>query len=297
MQIRFGFQANEILLIKDHLLENTRTLHSVGIVGAPTDPVLTAHVIRASELEASNWDPDDTSKDDDLQEFSHADFILAMKMLGKEVPVSDDRILQMRLNAPRQRPAFLDARQGVVDGQQTTLAPPPNMPGFSGKISAYDPRKTEVYQIFSNVQYGQRKEGVDVKFAIPYPGVEPFPFWDMRTPDVLHNRDYKVGAGQVCMELFFFGEFNVVKNQQQFLQLVTQVLVQRAGVQPQTPLPIREAGCMYPLIAVPVVLSELDAMELGDIFFENFGEVQSRVPIRGANDANIAGPSAGCSPQ
>ncbi|KAK7195771.1 hypothetical protein NESM_000507700 [Novymonas esmeraldas] len=306
IQIRFGFSSKELLLMLEHLLENAVTLRSIGIVGQPTDPTLTAHVVRESELEVSNLDQDDTARDDDLQEFSHADFMLAMKMLGKEVAVPDDRLVAMRLNAPRQRPAFLDARSkggdGGAVGPDGAPQPPPDMPGMSkGGIPVYDPRKTEVYQIVSRVRYGPRKSGVDAAFAVQYPGVEEaFPFWDMRAPDPFTRIDTLCSPGEVCLELFYFGEFEAVTDHAGFLTVVRQSLQSKAGVRLRTPLPLREAGCMYPLIAVPVVLHEMDAMELGDVFFEDFGKGGAALPVKGADDgARVAGSGAvpGCAPQ
>jgi hypothetical protein len=302
IQIRFGFSSKELLLMRERLLENSVTLRSIGVTGSPSDPVLTAHVVRESELEASNFDQDDTTHDDDLQEFSHADFMLAMKMLGKEVAVPDDRLVAMRLNAPRQRPAFLDARkEGEAATAKITPQPPVGMPGFSGNVPIYDPKTTEVYQILSNVRYGPRKEDVDSQYAITYPGVEePFPFWDMRTPDIFNHLEVQCSPGEVCVELFYFGEFAAVKDHASFLALARQSLESKAGVRPRTPLPLREAGCMYPLIAVPVVLHEMDAMELGSIFFEDFGKAEVKRPVMGRNDGvTVAGGlgKGGCTPQ
>lgn len=299
LQIRFGFSAKEILLIKDHLLENNVTLRSVGIVGQPNDPVLVAHVVRESELEASNISVDDTSKDDDLQEFSHADFILAMKMLGKEVAVSDDRMVAMRLNAPRQRPAFLNTPQAGASGPAGALQPPPTMPGFrGGAVPVYDPRNTEAYKIFARVEYGLRKVGIDQALAVHYPGLEPFAFWDIRPPDTLYYSTANLcQTGELCLELFFFGEFAAIKDPEKFKALAKQTIESKAGVRLQTPLPLREAGCMYPLVSCPVVLHEMDAIELGKIVFEDFGKKRSEpLQMRGPNDVNVAG-SGGCAPQ
>lgn len=303
IQIRFGFSAKEILLTQDHLLENAVTLKSLGITGQPNDPVLTAHVVREVELEASNLGQDDTTNDDALQEFSHADFILAMKMLGKDVPVPDARIVEMRERAPRQRPAFLNAAPipGARGGAASnSSAPPPGMPGFSGggNVQVYNPKNTRVYQIFQYVEYGLRKEGVDGEFAIVYPGFEPFAFWDMRTPDPFESSlDHLCEPGEVCLELFYFGEFAAIKDDTDFRALVRQSLESKVGVRLRTPAPVREAGCMYPLVAVPVVLHEMDAQELGDRFFEEFGTCKGVVPPqRGANDGAVAG-GGGCAPQ
>lgn len=303
IQIRYGFSAKELLLVQKHLLENNVTLKSVGIVGGPADPVLTAHVVRESELEASNFDQDDRSKDDDLQEFSHADFMLAMKMLGKKVPVSDDRLMAMRLNAPRQRPAFLDAQRVNDDasvGADGSAGPPAGMPGvFGGTIETYNPKNTEIYQIVLRVRYGARRVGVDEKFGITYPGIkEPFPFWDMRTPDPFTDANHLCSPGEVCLELFYFGEFEALKNHETFLTLVQHTIESKAGVRLRMPGGIREAGCMYPLIACQIILHEMDAMELGQTFFEDFGKTKSAVPSVGPSDGTaVAGSGGGCAPQ
>eukprot|EP00796_Vickermania_ingenoplastis_P004346 gene4346-3160_t len=303
IQIRFGFNVSEIVIIKDHLVENDESLESVGIVGAPNDPVLTAHVVRETELEPSNVD------DGGINEFSHSDFILAMKMLGKPVPISDERLIAMRVNAPRQRPAFLNApapsssmnstgtaigrlagpgQQPPADhrhpGQPSGRGPEPRAP------SGYNPRASEVFHIFENVLYGLRKEGVDEEFQLHYPGMDPLPFWDMRTPDAYYNYERECELNEICLELFYFGEFKAVKDKQKLLALVHQSIDSKAGVRVRTPLPLREAGCMYPLIAVPIVLSEVDAMVLGDRFFEDFGKRRdTRMEAKGTRDANSAG--------
>ncbi|KPI88909.1 hypothetical protein ABL78_1954 [Leptomonas seymouri] len=303
IQIRFGFSSKELLLLLDHLLENCVTLRSVGITGSPSDPMLTAHVVRESELEASNFNQDDTTHDDDLQEFSHADFILAMKMLGKEVNVSDDRLLAMRLNAPRKRPAFLNAPREGEEAEMAAsemLQPPAGMPGLSGKVAVYNPTKTEVYKILSNVQHGPRRLGVDSEYAIAYPGVaEPFPFWDMRIPNIFNHLEQRCSPGEVCVELFYFGEFAAVKDPVSFLALVRQSLESKAGVRLSIPLPLREAGCMYPLIACPIILDDMDAMVLGEVLFEDFGKADASRPIMNKNDdAAAAGGGKGtCAPQ
>lgn len=301
IQIRFGFNVSEIVIIKDHLIENDASLESVGIVGSPKDPILTAHVVRESELEPSNVD------NGGINEYSHSDFILAMKMLGKPVPVSDERLIAMRVNAPRQRPAFLNtpgptASTRMMDSDpanphRSKPPPPPSeMPGVpkSGGVPTYNPRTTEVFQIFDKVMYGLRKVGVDEEFQLNYPGMDPLPFWDMRVPDAYYHYERECHVSEICLELFYFGEFQAVKDKNKLIALVHQTIDSKAGVRVRTPLPLREAGCMYPLIAVPIVLNEVDAMVLGDMFFEDFGKKRdSRTVGKGTRDAKAEGASAG----
>lgn len=328
IQIRFGFNTSEIVLIKDHLIENDITLQQLGIVGGLKDPVLTAHVIRESELESSNVESDSS-----IEEYSHTDFILAMKMIGKPVPIADDRLLAMRANAPRTRPTFLntlqrDGRNRVSSFVQNEggsslshprpdfhrssqsnalpLSPSPstcdassNSHDNASSALCYNPCRTPVYTIFQKVMYGLRREGVDEEFQLPYPGMDPLTLWDARTPDPSSQLERECEVNEICLELFYFGEFKAVKDHQKLLALVHQTIDTKAGVRIRTPCRIREAGCMYPLIAVPVVLSEMDAMKLGDRLFEDFGKKQNvNMAPKGTSDPKEAGErGSGCAPQ
>lgn len=285
IQIRFGFNASEIVIIKDNLIENEETLGSQGIVGGASDPVLTAHVIRESELEPSNVESS-------IDEFSHADFALAMKMLGKPVSVSSERLAVMRANAPRQRPAFLD-QPSVVSPPQAVSAPAPAKP-------TPPVNKSEAFRIFADVLYGLRKEGVDEQLRLCYPGVDPLPFWDLRVPETFRGLDRESAPGEICLEVFFFGEFGIIKDHQKLIALVHQTIESQVGVRFRTPFPIREAGCMYPLITVPIAINEVDAMVLGDFVFEDFGTSrENRATAKGsknaASEGAVAGP--GCATQ
>jgi hypothetical protein len=230
---------------------------------------------------ANSLGDDDEGNDDDLQEFSHDDFILAMKMLGKDVPVSDERIAQVRMQAPRSRPAFLN-----------TPAPTAAEPVAEG---GYNPRSTEVHRIFREFRHGMRKENAEKEFCIEYPGVQDaFQYWDMRLPE----DDKHQGActlNEVCFELFFFGEFTMVTDHSKFFALTRRMLEVKAGVNARTPLPMREAGCMYPLIAVPVVMTEMEGMNLGLLLFDDFG---TALPSgRVSDDSGVAGKPSACGQQ
>lgn len=328
IQIRFGFHVSEIVLIKDHLLENDSTLEKIGLVGSPKDPILTAHVIRESELEPSN-----IKSETSIEEYSHTDFILAMKMLGKPVPITDERLLAMRMNAPRQRPSFLNVPErhmahrgsgGIrqagdnssfslqrpdfhpMPGSKAASSPSPSTQEVSqnrndGEDSSlrYNPRATQVYKIFENVLYGLRREGVDEEFQLPYPGMDPLSFWDARVPDPSLQYERECEANEICLELFYFGEFKAVKDHQKLIALVHQTIDSKAGVRVRVPCRLREAGCMYPLIAVPIVLSEVDALVLGDRFFEDFGKRRNpKMEAKGTHDPKEAGAkNATCAPQ
>ena len=305
IQIKFGFAAKDIVLIYQHLLENHRTLREIGIVDqdSATRHVLTAHIIRSgAKLEKSknldgtdddhkDDDDDDTTHDDDLQFFTHEDFILAMKMLGKDVPVSSDRISQVRAAAPRSRPAFLNTVKAPTPAQQQQQPPAftgggltlqqeiaiqaPSSSGppapESNAAQQYHPRQTRLHQIFARSEYGLRKEHAEAEFAIHYPSVaDPYQYWDMRLPEKPELQDELCSINEVCLELFFFGEHKFLVSEK-FLSLVRQLLETKLGLKVRTPRPAREAGCMYPLVAVAIVVTELEGTELGHALFEDFG--------------------------
>jgi hypothetical protein len=154
-----------------------------------------------------------------------------------------------------------------------------------------------VHRIFEEFRYGLRKDGADVKFQVIYPGVrDPFQYWDMRLPEDDTHQDSMCSVNEVCFELFFFGEFKMIRDHEAFKALVARVLELNGGIKARLPLPIREAGCMYPLIAVPIVITELEGMELGAMLFDDFGTAlpASKVSEKGSV---AAGSSKGCGQQ
>jgi hypothetical protein len=135
----------------------------------------------------------------------------------------------------------------------------------------YHPRNTRLHQIFARSEYGLRREGADNEFAIHYPGVaDSFQYWDMRLPENPQFQDELCSVNEVCLELFFFGEFKLLDSSK-FLSLTRQILERKLGLKVRTPKMVREAGCMYPLVAVPIVVTELEGLELGRALLEDFG--------------------------
>jgi hypothetical protein len=273
VQMRFGFPANQIILIHKRLLENHETLESIGIRDARTakDIILTVHAVRDEGLEAQNA-VEGEIEDDGIMEFSHDDFALAMKMLGKDVPVSSERLKQVREHVPKSRPRFLDNPK------------PAPLPAATGESSEM---KSATMEMFSNTVGLQRKDGVEDDFAIVYPGVsDSFQFWDLRLPESVDTKRI-AQAGEIALELFFFGEFRHVEHKK-FIALV-QCMLEGQGIRPRFPLPPREAGCMYPLVGLPVVLSDSDAELLGSLVFAGFGtQSVSQSPQRKAQPGSCA---------
>ncbi|KEG14348.1 hypothetical protein DQ04_00511110 [Trypanosoma grayi] len=298
IQLRFGFLPREVVLTNRHLLENYMTLEEAGCVGKEDDPVLGAHVVR--RLEEDEEGDCNSVGNDGLEEFSHEDFIVGMRMLGKDVPVSVVRLQEVRERPPRARPTFLDASplpSSAAGGAGDIPPPPPGMPG-AGAVQRYDPSITEVYRIFKDVRHGVRRDGCDVDFAIHYPGIqEAFPYWDARLPDSYRYPAIPCGVGEVCLVLFYLGEFSVIEDTEKFCALLRQSLVEKCGINVSTPLPMHEAGCIYPLMGCPIVLTETDAMTLGEALFEDFGKKPSTLQTRSSRDVDVAGGGGLCRPQ
>jgi hypothetical protein len=293
IQLKYTYPAKHMLLIAGkQLLENETTLAEAGIVdqAAADDAthVLTVHVLSGADLEDDDDDDEvaaNTKTGSSIHEFTHEDFIKASKMLGRELPVSRARAAEVRAAAPRARPSFLDAKPAVAEDppvfQDTTAASgsAPIIPNRAGRPSAAN--------IFRNVLYGLRKEGLEKLFAVRYPGAaEEFDFWDLR---LSHDPRAPAAPGQLAMELYYFGEIEKVDSGR--LQALAVDALSQHGFRVAPFGAIREAGCMYPLIAVPVVMSEDEAYRLGDAVFERFGIPLSEAPAPPQRTAPAQGPA------
>jgi hypothetical protein len=76
--------------------------------------------------------------------------------------------------------------------------------------------------------------------------------------------------GNVVLEIFWEAEMSEVRNVNEFVQAVAsqlQPLLSSASFS----FPMREGGCMIPLVAVPVEMSVDDATRFGEFLFKGFG--------------------------
>lgn len=313
IQIRFGYPAKEILLIYGKLLENNVRLRDIGINSSEDSKtkLITCHVVRTDgKLEGDNNDGVEDENDDDLQEFTHEDMALAMRMLGKTVPVPTDRMAEVRQAPPRSRPTFLNAEPTAAppraEAAEPAKAPDGHTLTVPPSIARNDPnytmKSTKIHEIFGNMMYGMRSIEAEDNYSIQFPGVTtPYQYWDMRLPENARYQEmYCQHTYEVCFELFFFGEWQPISTDEggkRFLALVRQLLETKLGIKAKTPVPPREAGCMYPLIAVAVVVTETEGMELGEAVFEDFGLPSATAIPQVQGGKGPAAPTGGCGMQ
>jgi hypothetical protein len=242
-------------------------------------------VLSNSELEGE----DELEGDDRLEEFSHQDYAKACKMLGRTVPVAFERQEDIKKNVPRARPAFLNKPAEPVLGAPSAAAPRAAAPAASAGGVVGAATESRIFVIYRNSIYGMRADNAEDTYALTYPGQpEAFQYWDLRLAE---GPQHPVNAGDICLELFFFGELKGVSNAK-FGELSIELLHQK-GFKATACGPVREAGCMYPLIAVPISVSEDEATNLGQTLFDDFGN-DSYTPSSGLQTGPVGGtPSEG----
>eukprot|EP00760_Papus_ankaliazontas_P007868 PhM_4_TR13570/c0_g1_i1/m.80297 len=285
IQMRYMYPAKEIGLIYKHLLDNPVRLRDIGIVDQATADatVITAHLFRDedTDLEPSNLG-DEASQP--IEEFTHEDFALAMAILGKDVPVMPERLKEMRESAPKERPAFLNKAPAAAPPTSTATAGAPRSSDLVARLQ----------DIYRNFRYGPRAEGVEKELALQYPGVEePYEYWDMRLPE---SAVQNITGNDIALEMFFFGEFKLLDSKK-FPVLVQQFLGAKFGYRCLVPVPAREAGCMYPLVAVVIVMDAADAQTLSEKLFVDFGKEQTKHKAAGGSGGVQTGKGQGCAQQ
>ena len=300
VQGRYTYPAKNLIIIYNrNLLENHETLAGgAGIVNHETalSNVLTIHMLSDEELEGDSID-DDGKDDFSIHEFKHEDFQKVAAMLGRHVPVAPQRMEAAKHDAPRTRPAFLNkplapdappvpppTGGAEDDADAGAAAAPPPPPAASAPKTALD--------IFRTGYHGLRAEGADKAFALSYPGVDdPYTFWDCRPCEV---EGRAASPDDIRLDLFFFGDIAKVSSHK-FSAMAVEMLRQR-GFKVDVSGSIREAGCMYPLIAVPISLPDAEAMQLGHAVFEHFGKPIQPVRAQAAGLPSVATGAGGKPP-
>ena len=277
VQIRYKFPAKQVGFIYKRLLEPHTTLGSLGIVdqAAADSMEITVHVFTEEDEEEERALEGNNLLKEPIYEFSHQDYITAMAMLGKDVPVTPERLNEMRIAAPRSRPAFLNqTREASVPTPKDAEKFPRDVSAVAAPVGGGNSKDAEkVIFSYKNYLYGQRTEGSDKRFQIQYPSyTDPFEYWDTRLPEGLVPLP-PPPPGKVTLEVFFFGPWEKL-DARRFATLVEHMLGVQCGVNAVCSTQAREAGCMYPLVAVPMIMSAEDAISFSNSVFENFGQVQ-----------------------
>ena len=260
---------HQILVFRGAVCENGTTLRDLGIVTQADADEYRFSLILESEEDSNN-----------TTEFSHEDFIRARKAQGYTVPVTKKTVHEEEVrrealaqkHKARHRPAKLQEPQTTEkpDGCEDT---------------------SEVYQIYQDCKYGVRREGVEERLAIQTgPTKESaYDFWDLRLPENMPVRKQCDRASEMVIEIFYFGDLDKVTEPDYFKSCVAKALYSRLDVNIECmDLPLRDAGCMYPLIALHCKISHEDATALGNSVFEHFG-----TPLKPRHGAGKTGGGAG----
>lgn len=254
--------------------------------------------------------------DDAGGEFTHADFIKLQGLRGRGVAVTEDSLRgeevrrerrANQLQQSRVRPAQHALPKGAKDG------------GGSGAGAGGGGKKGEVWKFFEKCWHGMRREGTDAKYRIDHTGItqekdhdgkptEPFDYWDLRIAECPKLRA-RHDPGEIVLELFYFGfhmpgkksrsrggtAYPWIHDEEEFKRRIASSLKANGMVVPDMSLaPLRDAGCMYPLVAVAARVTEAEANELGHELFEDFGKEPKKAE---AQPQDKGGKGGGCGQQ
>eukprot|EP01061_Rhynchopus_euleeides_P000652 TRINITY_DN10465_c0_g1_i1.p1 TRINITY_DN10465_c0_g1~~TRINITY_DN10465_c0_g1_i1.p1 ORF type:complete len:321 (+),score=126.06 TRINITY_DN10465_c0_g1_i1:34-963(+) len=265
--------SDQVLVFDGKPCENASTFRELGLLTqADAD---SKHFSLMLEEDADTADPNG--------EFTHEEFIRAKKAIGQHVPVTKETLHQEEVRREafaqkhfsRARPSKLQAPQKPDETEDDT---------------------SEVFDIFQKCKYGMRAEDMDSTLAIQVGSGEEgkFDFWDLRLPEDLEMRKRCERSKEMVMEIFYFGDIDTVKDEAQFKECVTRKVQEQLGlsIDPMAEK-LRDAGCMYPLIALHIIVSHSAARKLGMAIFEHFGTP----PPERSKAAGKTGQQGGCGTQ
>eukprot|EP00756_Hemistasia_phaeocysticola_P003720 Hpha_TRINITY_DN12414_c0_g1::TRINITY_DN12414_c0_g1_i1::g.42746::m.42746 len=225
----------------------------------------------------------DTEEEKTPTEFSHEDFLKAARLAGVDAPVTKEQQREEEVrrerkfaqqkakrDAPRSRPAALDGMRKKQHYAEGT-----------------------VNNIFEKCWHGMRKEGTDANLAVDPAGVtqkvdhegnpvDPFEYWDLRLVEDLQLRN-RCEPGEIVLEIFYFGfhmpgkkasngkPYPYITDEEEFKNRICKALSRNGLPVPVMDYPLRDAGCLYPLVACPARMTEHEAMILGKAVFDEFG--------------------------
>jgi hypothetical protein len=125
---------------------------------------------------------------------------------------------------------------------------------------------------------GSGEAGIETRLALSLAG-HTFDYWDARVCD--DPQQEARSDDNVLLELFWGGELKHVESQAVFKAAVVDLLESVVGISPVAlTFPVREGGCMYALLAVPVELRVADALSLAQLLFRDFGSVPDKAQER-----------------
>eukprot|EP01063_Lacrimia_lanifica_P025278 TRINITY_DN33055_c0_g1_i1.p2 TRINITY_DN33055_c0_g1~~TRINITY_DN33055_c0_g1_i1.p2 ORF type:complete len:328 (+),score=102.63 TRINITY_DN33055_c0_g1_i1:57-1040(+) len=230
-------------------------------------------------------------------EMSHEQYIRAQRAMGMRASVTQETEHQEMLRReaiaqrvkPRARPSALLASMPDPDPAPPTPANP--------HLVTTD--TSQVYQTFIKGKYGMRVEGVEEKLKVRTgPGKDDeYEYWDLRLVEDTSLRGRCDRSCEIVLEIFYFGEIKKCGSHERFKDLILKALA-RYGFEPEflRTADLRDAGCMYPLIAVPIVMSHREADRLGHMVFEHFGRPM-QPPAPSANAGAASNKGGGCGTQ
>eukprot|EP01064_Diplonema_japonicum_P027862 TRINITY_DN4143_c0_g2_i1.p1 TRINITY_DN4143_c0_g2~~TRINITY_DN4143_c0_g2_i1.p1 ORF type:complete len:313 (+),score=78.60 TRINITY_DN4143_c0_g2_i1:55-993(+) len=266
----------QVLLMDDNVCEDRDTLQSLGISTQEDAEQKPFSLILEEEEEAAMAEG----------EYTHEAFIRANTALGKGVAVTPDTEHEEQ----KRREITQRAIEKTRKEKEHPRVRPMKLNTHSPEMSTED--KSDVYAIYLDSKYGMRVKGMDQKLMITV-GAEDYEYWDLRLPETLSVRTECNRATEVVLDVFYFGEIKKVVSQEAFRQKVKDKL-EGLGIKTSfLSYPLRDAGCMYPLIAMPFVVSHSDAEKLGHSVFEHFGRPMTPPSQRPLN----SGAGGGCGSQ
>ncbi|KAJ9458704.1 hypothetical protein DIPPA_16871 [Diplonema papillatum] len=257
--------GSQVICVGDRVAEEFDTLAALGITSqAAADAAPLVLMLNTSGPPAGGGAAEAEGRGG---EFTHEEFVKVKRALGHLPPVTQET----RHEEEKRREAL--ARR-FKEGAKPPRARPQMLQGEQTKEET-NADKSKVYELFEKGLYGIRAENVNETLSVCL-GKETYEYWDLRLPETLPLRSACDRTDEIVLEIFYFGEMKEVPSQDAFKDKVRAALSGKAGVR-ATMLqhPLRDAGCMYPLIAMPIVVSHADAERLGQTVFEHFGRAMS----------------------
>ncbi|KAJ9464989.1 hypothetical protein DIPPA_11020 [Diplonema papillatum] len=152
--------------------------------------------------------------------------------------------------------------------------------------------KDDLLTVFRGLNHGKRREGVERALSVlGDPKFEDLEYWDLRNAS---DDAVKPGLEQVALDIFYFGEPAEAGDENAFKANMIEKLAEFGVHGVVAPTSLKEAGCMYPLLGIPIILPWESAVTLGNLVFEDFGIVQDELPAHGEDQPQKGG---GCASQ